>query len=85
MIGAAGRPNSKAVGKAKLHIQVHRSRFQDKDNMYGSVKPIVDAIKKLGWIVDDDPKNLDLKVEEIKAKRKDQRTEIFLEGELEGD
>ena len=85
MIGAAGRPSAKATGKAQLLIQVHRSRFQDKDNMYGSVKPIVDAIKKLGWIVDDDNKHLDLKVEEIKSKRKDQRTEIFLEGELKDD
>ena len=66
-----------------MKIEVHRSRFQDKDNMYGSVKPLVDAVKKLGWIVDDDPAHLDLKVEEIKSKRVDQRTEIFLEGEAE--
>ena len=85
MIGEAGRPTGDPVGKARLTINVYRSRFQDKDNMYGSVKPIVDAINKLGWIIDDDRKNLDLKVDEIKAKRKDQRTEIFLEGELSED
>ena len=81
LLGAAGRPSFKPKGKAKLRITVYRSRFQDKDNMYGSAKPLIDAVKKLGWIVDDDPKHLDLKVEEIKSKRKDQRTEMFLEGE----
>lgn len=82
-LGAAGRPSFTPQGRVKMKIEVHRSRFQDKDNMYGSVKPLVDAVKKLGWMVDDDPAHLDLKVEEIKSKRVDQRTEIFLEGEAE--
>ena len=85
LIAAAGRPSSEITGKAKLRINVYRSRFQDKDNMYGSVKPLVDAVNKLGWLIDDDPKHVDLKVEEIKSKRKDQRTEMFLEGEMSDD
>lgn len=82
-IAEAGRPSFKVKGQAKLRITVYRSRSQDKDNMYGSVKPIVDAIKKLGWIKDDDPKHLDLKVQEVKSKRVDQRTEISLSVEVE--
>ena len=80
-LGAAGRPSFIPTGRAKMNIKVYRSRFQDKDNMYGSVKPLVDAVKKLGWLVDDDPAHLDLKVEEIKSKRVEQRTEVFLEVE----
>ena len=82
-IAEAGRPSGDPGEKMSLRIDVYRSRFQDKDNMYGSVKPLVDAVKKLGWIVDDDPAHLDLKVQEIKSKRKDQRTEVFLEGEFQ--
>jgi len=84
-MGAAGRPSRPVTGQARLRITVYRSRFQDKDNMYGSVKPIVDAINKLGWLVDDNPEYLDLKVQEIKSKRVDQRTEVSLSVEMAED
>lgn len=82
LLSAAGKAHYEPKGKMVLIIEMHRSRFQDKDNMYGSVKPIVDALNKLGWMIDDDRKHLELSVRETKSKRKDQRTEIFLEGEF---
>ena len=85
LLSEAGKCPFEPTGVTKLRIEVYRSRFQDKDNMYGSVKPLVDAVKKLGWLEDDDPGHVDLKVEEIKSKRVNQRTEIFLDGETEED
>jgi hypothetical protein len=74
------------LGKVKLTITVTRGRQQDKDNMYASVKPVVDAIKYRGWLVDDSPKWLDLEVREIA--RRDQglyKTVIEWDGQVFGE
>ena len=76
-----GRPTFEP-GKAEMIITMYRSRLQDKDNRYGSVKSLVDTFTKLGWIRDDDMENLSLKVKEEKSKRKDQRTEVVLTVEM---
>ena len=80
-IAICGRPTF-APGKAEMIITMYRSRLQDKDNRYGSVKSLVDTFTKLGWIRDDDMQNLSLKVKEEKSKRKDQRTEVVLTVEM---
>ena len=80
-LGECGKPNF-APGKAEITITMFRSRLQDKDNRYGSVKSLVDTFTKLGWIRDDDTENLTLKVKEEKSKRKDQRTEVVLTVEM---
>ena len=80
-IAICGRPTFEP-GKAEMIITMYRSRLQDKDNRYGSVKSLVDTFTKLGWIRDDDMQNLSLKVKEEKSKRKDQRTEVVLTVEM---
>ena len=80
-IAICGRPTFEP-GKAEMIITMYRSRLQDKDNRYGSVKSLVDTFTKLGWIRDDDMQNLSLKVKEEKSKRKDQRTEGVLTVEM---
>ena len=80
-IAICGRPTFEP-GKAEMIITMYRSRLQDKDNRYGSVKSLVDTFTKLGWIRDDDTENLSLKVKEEKCKRKDQRTEVVLTVEI---
>jgi len=40
----------------------HKTRRFDKDNAYGAVKPVVDALRKLSLIYNDSPRWLDLGV-----------------------
>lgn len=65
-----------------MTITMYRSRLQDKDNRYGSVKSLVDTFTKLGWIKDDNTNDLSLTVKEEKSSRKDQRTEVVLTVEI---
>ena len=67
-------------GRQRVTITVHRGRRQDKDNAYGSVKPIVDGLKRAGWVVDDAPEWIDLRVqEEVERDRRKRRTVIEVE------
>jgi hypothetical protein len=50
--------------RCELLIISYRRRVLDKDNLYGGVKPIVDAIRDLDLIVDDSPQWLDLTVDQ---------------------
>ena len=65
-------------GRVRLKIVVYRGKLQDPDNAVGSVKPLVDALKRLGWLVDDTLEYLDLEVVEL-VDRKNQRTEVHWE------
>ena len=51
-----------------LMIISYRKRLLDKDNLYAGVKHLVDAMCDERLIYDDDPKHLNLKVEQYKAK-----------------
>lgn len=48
--------------KVKVKITVHHKRLFDPDNLYGSVKFILDVMRHLGFLKDDSPKWLKLKV-----------------------
>tara|TARA_Y100000758_G_C15974068_1_gene394380 strand:+ start:149 stop:526 length:378 start_codon:yes stop_codon:yes gene_type:complete len=80
-LGECGTP-SFSPGRAEMLITMYRSRLQDKDNRYGSVKSLVDTFTKLGWIKDDNTSDLSLTVKEEKSSRKDQRTEVVLTVEV---
>jgi Holliday junction resolvase RusA-like endonuclease len=41
------------LGRVKIEITVHNAREYDPDNLYGSLKPILDALKLSGFIRDD--------------------------------
>jgi Holliday junction resolvase RusA-like endonuclease len=65
--------------KMKMQIISYRKSFLDKDNLWGGLKPLVDAIKELRLIYDDSVEFLNLKAEQrIEKKRKNQRTEITI-------
>lgn len=66
-----------AAGKRKVTIVSYRKRLLDYGNLVGGAKPILDALKKLGWIVDDSPAWV---IEEYKQFAVGQEfTEIFIE------
>jgi Holliday junction resolvase RusA-like endonuclease len=56
-----------ATGKRRVVIERRSTRELDKDNAYGGAKVVVDALKKLGLILDDNSANLDLEVVQSKC------------------
>ncbi len=63
-------------GKRFVKIVLHVKQFQDPDNLVGSVKPLLDAMRDLGLLIDDNRKWLKLRVREKKAKK--HKVEIFI-------
>lgn len=63
------REKFKAAGKRNLTIVRRGKRMLDMDNLYGGAKPVVDAIKSLGLIVDDDEKSIALVVTQAKLQK----------------
>lgn len=62
-----GRPPR--LGTAKVQIYVETSHPQDPDNLQGSCKPILDAMRRLGIIDDDDESSIKLDVKQKRAKK----------------
>ena len=46
--------------QARILVSIHqrRRKLLDHDNLYGSVKPILDGIVRCGWVGDDSPEFL---------------------------
>lgn len=67
---------------ASITINIYTISMKDQDGAYGSIKPILDALKVnggVGVIVDDSPKYINLNVEQIKvAHRADEHVEILI-------
>ena len=75
---SCGRRRRRFEGKVRLSIMVYRRTRQDPDNAYASVKNLLDALVKEGWLEDDSPKLLSLRVGEREEPRKvDKRTEVL--------
>jgi Holliday junction resolvase RusA-like endonuclease len=75
---SCGERKRRFLGKVKLSILVYRRTRQDPDNAYASVKHLLDALVKEGWLQDDSPEFLSLRVLEREEPRKvEQRTEMF--------
>jgi len=65
--------------KMRCTVWLFHSRPYDKDNSFGAVKPVVDALRHWKLIYDDTAEYLDLDVQQEKCKRKEGHTEIYLE------
>lgn len=57
-------------GKHRVTIHVTRAKKQDPDNAFASVKPILDGLRRNGWLVDDTTEFLELHVEETATRDK---------------
>jgi Holliday junction resolvase RusA-like endonuclease len=77
-IRAAGGTEQAKV-KMRVTITIHNARQYDRDNAWGACKPILDAMKQLGLIVDDRAAYCELEVKQEKSTRKDKRTVIQVE------
>jgi len=68
----------KKVKKAIVYTR-YGSRILDKDNYHGGTKPLTDAIKEKGLIVDDSPKWCEIIfMPQQKCKRGMERTEVVI-------
>ena len=56
----------RATGKRRLTVDRHGKRMLDTDNLIGGAKGVIDIIKKLYLIIDDDQSNLDLVMTQTK-------------------
>src|SRR5215469_15577568 len=68
---------SAQISRMMIQLVIHNSREYDPDNLQGCQKPVLDALKNLGYIRDDSERWLEL-LDPIysPSKRKDKRTEI---------
>jgi len=66
-----------------LDIISYRKRLLDKDNLYTGAKLLIDALKELGWLYDDAPQYLKLRVTQ-RINTKNPRTVICIGGEVYG-
>lgn len=62
--------------RVRLAVTMNRSRLQDPDNRVSSLKPLIDALRRTGWLYDDSEHWLELHVFETKCKRGDEATWI---------
>lgn len=62
-------PRNMAVATQKRTVKIiaYRKRLVDIDNLHGGVKPILDHLRRTGYIVDDSPKYLKLFLEQRKS------------------
>jgi len=63
-----------AVGKIRFKITGCRYRLLDHDNFVGGCKGVLDALKRLGVILDDSPEFVEVEYEQRKVKRADAKT-----------
>ena len=61
-----------------LTITRHGPRFLDRDNMIGGCKSLIDAIRKVGLIVDDSPKWLDVTFLQEKCAGTNKKTTVVV-------
>lgn len=71
-------PDDCSVAPWNVSITVCNSRVYDRDNLYASMKPVLDALVKERLIPGDSSKEIDLKVSWQKAKRGQGSTKISI-------
>jgi hypothetical protein len=72
-----------SASRMRVKITVFNSRLYDPDNLIGSLKPVLDALKNVRFLKDDNADWLELApVEQYRAKREQQQTVIDLEAAL---
>jgi Holliday junction resolvase RusA-like endonuclease len=67
--------------RVRVRITIHHSRRYDEDNIYGSIKPVLDALRNVGYIHDDNRKWIDLELRQEDGRNTmERKTVVELEG-----
>lgn len=53
ILANAGRQLPRETERVRVRLTMYRRRLLDRDNLFGSAKPVFDALVKLGYAVDD--------------------------------
>lgn len=67
---AAGQRKGPGEGRAHVSIERRSLKLLDKDNLYGSVKFLCDALRYAGLIADDDPESIELTVTQRRVRHR---------------
>jgi hypothetical protein len=84
MVGLESGVLGEAESRPRVTVRIERrsTRLLDPDNLYGSVKSLVDCLRAAKLIVDDDSQSISLVVTQSKVKtRKDHETIVTLDYE----
>jgi len=72
-------PDQKCQSKAIVEITFYKKgQKYDFENFVGGCKPILDALTKLGWIVDDNDKWIEVKYAQLSAKQEKKEVGVNL-------
>lgn len=71
----ASSPQRKEKGMVRPIVRIIRcsTRLLDEDNLWGSVKPLLDQLRSAHLIPGDDPASIELKVEQTRVKHRNQQ------------
>lgn len=61
------KPKILPLKRANIKITFYACNLMDHDGAYNAAKPLLDVLKESGVIIDDSPKFIELKVEQIKV------------------
>ena len=86
LLAKIGKNRWKPRRYTHMKIIVHTTHLQDEDNLTGSLKPLIDAMKPqnvkgtggLGLIIDDNPDNLWLEVEQVRVHRDKHKKKVSI-------
>ena len=69
----AGSVQREEKGPPRAYVRIIRcsTRLLDEDNLWGSVKPLLDQLRAAKLIRGDDPASIELKVEQFKERKRD--------------
>jgi hypothetical protein len=76
---AVPKPEVREFRRVRVRITMHRKRALDPDNAHGAVKPLLDAMVRLGFLADDAVRWLELDVPPVVIERGAPWTEIEME------
>jgi hypothetical protein len=79
MAKAVPAPGGPALKRARVTIRAFTHQAMDKDGLYGRMKWVLDWLVTRGYLQDDSPKHITLKVSQ-RIDRKRQRIEVELKG-----
>ena len=77
-----GKAPQEPLKKARVTVTRFSSKAPDTDNLFASLKPVVDALKTNKFIEDDSPEHVALKAAWEKAKRYEKRITILIEEDV---
>lgn len=78
MAGLLGERVTQAPDQMQAIIISERNRILDYQNLVAGCKPIPDALKHLGWIVDDDPSHWHCEYLQVRVPRAKEQTLLIL-------